>query len=447
MDEWITGQLKRVLLEDMKQFREEYLTYPTFEQVQFYLGLDTEMRKLLYATLSPSEMAAIFDLVENEVPDIEPYVLEMDKAYAVSMLREMSKDDVVDILKQISPEQARIYFRLLPRDEVSDIMELFQYPDGTAGALMTTEYITISATQTSQEALADIKKQVKDAEMVNYAYVVDINECIVGIVSLRHLLASPDNTLIPDVMTPTDRIVSVAVGDSQESVVQKIRDYDLVAIPVIAEDGTMLGIITVDDIIDVINEGAISHYSGLAGVDTVDLSHNVWHAALQRLPWLVTLMLLAMLTTSFISRYKGFLEINQTLSIFITLITGTAGNAGTQSLAVTVRKLAINEKFSIGRLILDELLVGSITGTLTAVVVFFAIVFLQQNVLVGFIVAIAITVAIIVATLAGNLIPLGIVKFGIDPAVASGPFISTFSDLTSVVIYFFIASLILGYFI
>ncbi|MBF0779603.1 MULTISPECIES: magnesium transporter [unclassified Granulicatella] len=435
--------LTRVLLEDTQQFREEFLDYPTFEQVQFYLQLDEELRKILYTIIKPKEMAEIFDLVEQEVDDVEPYVLEMGRKYAVEMLLEMSKDDVVDILKQLSPENARIYLKLLPREEVSDIMELFQYPDGVAGALMTTEYVAISATQTVAEALQVVKSQSREAEIINYAYVVDRNECLVGIVSLRELLANSDDVLIPDIMI--DRIVSVSVSQSQESVAQKIKDYDLVAIPVVTEDDVLLGIITVDDIIDVIDESAVSDYSGLAGVDVEEVSKNVWQSALQRLPWLIALMLLAMLTTSLISRYKGVLEINQTLSIFITLITGTAGNAGTQALAVTVRKLAIKEQVMPAKFIINELTIGLITGTLTGTVVFFAVSILQQNMLTGFIVAISMLVSILVATLAGNLIPMLIVKFGVDPAVASGPFISTLSDLTSIIIYFGIASVIFGY--
>lgn len=437
------NMLARLMLEDAHQFRAEFLEYPTFEQVQFYTQVDEELRKMLYAIMTPKEMAEIFDLVEKEVENVEPYVLEMGRKYAVEMLLEMSKDDVVDILKQLSPEHAHVYLKLLPREEVSDIMELFQYPDGVAGALMTTEYVAISATQTVAEALEVVKSQSREAEIINYAYVVDRNDCLVGIVSLRELLANSDDVLIPDIMI--DRIVSVSVDQSQESVAQKIKDYDLVAIPVVTEDDVLLGIITVDDIIDVIDESAKSDYSGLAGVDVEENSKNVWQSALQRLPWLMTLVVLAMLTTSLISRYKGFLEINHTLAIFITLITGTAGNAGTQALAVTVRKLAIKEQVAPAKVMINELIIGLMTGTFMGIVVFFAVAILQQNMLTGFIVAISMLVSILVATLAGNLIPMVIVKVGIDPAIASGPFISTLSDLTSIIIYFSIASFIFGY--
>lgn len=436
--------LLTLLREQSDRFFEELLEYPTFDQVKFYLSLDAKQRQVFYEYVPPQEMARLFYLVEGEVDDVEMYFTEMERAYAVNMLMNMSNDDVVDLLKRLAPDTARKYLRWLPQDAASDILTLFQYPDGTAGALMTTEYIAISATQTVEEALLDIKKQVKDAEAINYSYVVDRNDRLVGIVSLRDILSSEPNTLIPDIMS--DRIVSVSATHTQDSVAQMIRDYDLVALPVLSDDDMLLGIITVDDVIDVIDEEAISDYSGLAGVMVDDLPNNIFHSAIQRLPWLVALMLLAIVTSTFISRYKDLLELHTMLSVFLTLITGTAGNAGTQSLAITVRKLAIvKEKIAPIKFVLDEMIAGLVTGSLTGLIVMIAVGILQQNFFIGFIVGLSLFVSIVVATLAGSLIPLIIVKFGIDPAVASGPFISTLSDLTSVIIYFGIAYIGLGY--
>lgn len=437
-------ELLTLLREQSDRFFEELLEYPTFDQVQFYLSLDAKQRQVFYEHVPAQEMARLFYLVESEVEDVELYFTEMERSYAVNMLTNMSNDDVVDLLKRLSPDTARKYLKWLPQDEASDILTLFQYPDGTAGALMTTEYIAISATQNVEEALLDIKEQVKDAEAINYAYVVDRNERLVGIVSLRDILSSEPNTLIPDIMS--DRIVSVSAIHTQDSVAQMIRDYDLVALPVLSDDDMLLGIITVDDVIDVIDEEAISDYSGLAGVMIDDLPNNVFHSALQRLPWLVALMLLAIVTSTFISRYKDLLELHTMLSVFLTLITGTAGNAGTQSLAITVRKLAlVKENITPIKFVLDEMIAGLVTGSLTGLIVMVAVGILQQNFFVGFIVGLALFSSIVVATLAGSLVPLVIVKFGIDPAIASGPFISTLSDLTSVIIYFGIAYIGLGY--
>lgn len=438
------NELLTLLREQSERFFEELLEYPTFDQVQFYVSLDAKQRQIFYEHVPAPEMARLFYLVESEVDDVELYFTEMERSYAVNMLTNMSNDDVVDLLKRLAPDTARKYLRWLPQDEASDILKLFQYPDGTAGALMTTEYIAISATQNVEDALLDIKKQVKDAEAINYAYVVDRNERLVGIVSLREILSSEDNTLIPDIMS--DRIVSVSATHTQDSVAQMIRDYDLVALPVLSDDDMLLGIITVDDVIDVIDEAAISDYSGLAGVMVDDLPNNVFRSALQRLPWLMALMLLAIVTSTFISRYKDLLELHTMLSVFLTLITGTAGNAGTQSLAITVRKLAlVKEKITPLKFVLDEMIAGVVTGSLTGLIVMVAVGILQQNFFVGFIVGLALFASIVVATLAGSLVPLVIVKFGIDPAIASGPFISTLSDLTSVIIYFGIAYIGLGY--
>ena len=261
------------------------------------------------------------------------------------------------------------------------------------------------------------------------------------------MIINDEDTMIADILN--ERVMSVHVGDDQEDVAQTFRDYDFLALPVTDYDDHLLGIVTVDDIIDVIDDEAASDYSGLAGVNVEEVSENPIKASSRRLPWLITLLFLGMATASLISHYEELVSEASILAVFISLITGTAGNAGTQSLAVAVRRLAINDdkENSFMKTVVGEVLTGLFTGAITGLTIFAIVAVWKQNPILGFVIGMAMMCAITVANLAGSLIPMLMDKLGFDPAVASGPFITTLSDLTSVLIYFNIASLFMNYFI
>ena len=246
----------------------------------------------------------------------------------------------------------------------------------------------------------------------------------------------------------SERVIAVHVGDDQVDVAQTFRDYDFLSLPVIDYDDRLLGIVTVDDIIDVIDEEATSDYSGLAGVNVEEVSENPVKAATRRLPWLITLLFLGMATATLISKYEVLVSEASILAVFISLITGTAGNAGTQSLAVAVRRLAMNDdkKNNFLTIVVGEVLTGLVTGAITGITIFLIVTVWKGNPTLGFVIGIAMMAAITVANLAGSLIPMLMDRLGFDPAVASGPFITTLSDLTSVLIYFNIASLFMSHF-
>lgn len=246
----------------------------------------------------------------------------------------------------------------------------------------------------------------------------------------------------------TTPVMSVKVSDDQAEVAQTIRDYNFLAIPVTDYENKLIGIINVDDIIDVIDEESAEDYSGLAAVDTEEVADNPIKAASNRLPWLIVLLLLGMSTTTLISHYEGMISQASILAIFVSSITGTAGNAGTQSLAVAVRRLASRDEDqpSVYRQFFIELLTGLVTGLVTGLTIFLIVGFWKQNFILGFVIGMAMMCAITVANLAGSFIPNLMDKIGVDPAVASGPFISTLSDLTSVLIYFNIAKLFMKFF-
>ena len=435
-----TQRLQTILQsEDMKSFREIFLSYPLYDQTQMYVRFAPEARIQMYNYLSPQEMANMFEVLEEDVEAIEKYILEMNKQYAADMIGSMYTDNAVDMLKELNPDLIPKYLRLMAPEEAAEISEIIDYKDETAGAIMTTEFISVFENQTVRAAMSYIKSKALEAETIYYIYVVGEIGQLVGVLSLRDLIVHDDDKLIFEIMS--DRIITVDVDDAQGDVARVARDYDFLALPVIDENNILLGIITVDDILDVIHEEHTSDYSGLAAVDVDETTINPFVAASKRLPWLITLLFLGMGTSSLISQYEDLIANAAVLSVFVTLITGTAGNAGTQSLAVAVRKLgnADSESRSWGRVLLQELETGLISGVVTGAAITIVIGIWQNNFILGSIIGFSMLAAITVANLAGSLIPLLMDRLGFDPAVASGPFISTFSDLTSVLIYFNIA--------
>lgn len=447
IDEHFSILLQELQEEQMNEFRERFLALHIYEQGQFYQSLDHEIRSKLYHYLSPKELADMFDVIEEDNEHMEDYLAEMEPSYAADMLSEMYSDNAVDLLNTLDKHQVATYLTLMENDDASEIKELLHYEDETAGSIMTTEYVSIVANQTVRSAMYVLKNKADVAETIYYVYVVNQENKLVGVISLRDLIINEDDTMISDVMS--ERVIAVHVGDDQQAVAQTIRDYDFLAVPVLDYDGHLLGIVTVDDIIDVIDDEAASDYSGLAGVDVEEVSENPLKAASKRLPWLITLLFLGMSTATLINHYETLVSEASILAVFISLITGTAGNAGTQSLAVAVRRLALTDEKSghFARLILSETLTGLITGLVTGVTVFLIVGIWKHNFMLGIAVGMAMLCAITVANLAGSLIPMLMERLGFDPAVASGPFITTLSDLTSVLIYFNIASLFMDFFI
>ena len=421
---------------DLQAFRDHFLEMHFYDQGQFYQSLSEEERQLVYSYLSPKELADMFDVIEEDDEHMDEYLNEMRPQYAADMLAEMYTDNAVDLLNELDKKTVAKYLSLMDSEHANEIRELLHYEDDTAGSLMTTEFVSIVANQTMRSAMYVLKKEAQIAETIYYTYVVNDDNQLVGVIALRAMLGN-------------ERVMSVHVGDDQEDVAQTFRDYDFLALPVTDYDDHLLGIVTVDDIIDVIDDEAASDYSGLAGVNVEEVDENPVKAASRRLPWLITLLFLGMTTATLINHYEALVSKASILAGFISLITGTAGNAGTQSLAVAVRRLAIsddNEK-NFGKLVVGEILTGLVTGLVTGVTIFIIVGIWKHNFILGFVIGAAMMAAITVATLAGSWIPMIMEKLGFDPAVASGPFITTLSDLTSVLIYFNIASLFMERFI
>lgn len=429
----------------MTRFRTEFLAMHYYDQGQLFDSMEAEEREKVYQYLSPSELAGIFDSFESEHQMTNHYIKEMNPNYAASVLGEMYADNAVDILNRIEDlELVKTLMQLMKPESAREISQLINYLPETAGSIMTTEYVCVEESFTVKEAYDFLKQAAVQAETIYYVYVIDEHRRLSGVISLRDLILKEDSRLVKDIMNP--RVITVQVSDDQEEVARMVQDYNLLALPVIGFDRELLGIITVDDIIDVIEDEVVSDYSGLAAVNVDEEHTSPWSAAKSRLPWLITLLFLGLGTATLISQYEELIASVSVLSAFVTLITGTAGNAGTQSLAVAVRKISNKtEEESFFVTIWFEILTGLIKGVIVGGTIAIVAGLWKSNWILGIIIGVSMACAIIVANLSGALIPKMMDKLGFDPAVASGPFISTLSDLTSVLIYFSIATVFMQY--
>ncbi|MFC4559351.1 magnesium transporter [Virgibacillus kekensis] len=437
--------LQELIREDeFDAFRDEFLELHPYDQAAFFMEQPEEVRFRIYTFLSPEEMA---DIMENiDLEDIEPFVTEMDPRFAAMSVSEMSTDDAVDILNELDKDVVVSFLTMMDDEAADEVKELLHYEEKTAGSIMTTEYVAIYKTETVINTLRQLRKDAPDAETIYYLYVIDVDKRLVGVLSLRDLIIADDNVLISDVMS--EKIVSVSVAEDQEDVAQMMRDYDFLAVPVVDFQHHLLGIITVDDIMDVMDEEASEDYSKLAGVSEMDRPNDsAFISARKRLPWLVILLFLGMLTASLIGRFEETLNQVAVLAIFIPLIAGMGGNTGTQALAVAVRGIATGDygKQGKAKLVFREAATGLINGLVCGVLITIVIYLWKGEFFLGLLVGLSILATLIVATLAGALVPIIMDKFNIDPAVASGPFITTINDIISILIYFGMANAFMNF--
>ncbi|WP_170006742.1 magnesium transporter [Bacillus fonticola] len=427
-------------------FRSHFLQLHPYDQARLFVQLSEEERVTFYSFLSPEEMALLIEHVDEETDFLQSIMNEMETAYAASIFEHMYTDDAVDVLQELDDKLVTSFLTTMDDNVAEDLQDLLHYDQYTAGSIMTTEYIAIFSQQTAKSAMNILKKEAPEAETIYYVYVVDDFNQLVGVVSLRDLIVHDEDTFIKDMMY--NNVESVFVGEDQEEVARKMKDYDFLALPVVDSKKRLLGIITVDDILDVVDEEATDDYSKFAGVSDVDqVDQNPFIAAKQRLPWLIILLFLGLFTANLIGNFEETLNKVTVLAVFIPLIAGMAGNSGTQALAVAVRGLATGNfaEEGVTKLIFREAGTGLVTGGTCGVVVTFVVALWQGSWVLGLLVGSAIFCSLFVATLAGSLVPLVMHKLKIDPAVASGPFITTINDVISILIYLGLATTFMGY--
>lgn len=431
---------------DIDQFRKEFLTLHQYEQSEYFENTANQNRQRIFEFLSPQEVSRFFNQLDIEGKEYEILFDSMHAHYASEVLENMSTDNAVDILNELSNSKVASLLALMDNRVTDKIKKLLHYEEDTAGGIMTTEYISLDIGTSVKEALMLVKNQAPDAETIYVIYVVDTAGQLVGVLSLKDLIVANIEAHVEEVMI--QRVVSVNVEEDQERVAQKMKDYDFIAMPVIDYQHHLVGIITIDDILDVVNEEADEDYSRLAGVsDTKSTDQSVFKKALKRLPWLIILTFLGMITATILGGFEDTLSQVALLAAFIPIISGMSGNSGTQSLAVSVRNISngdIKEKSKL-KIALKEAGSGLITGFVCAVILLLIIVIIYRQPFLALIVGASLTIAMTVGTLVGSMIPILMNKIHIDPAVASGPFITTINDIVSMLIYFGLATTFMSY--
>ncbi|MCA1029182.1 MULTISPECIES: magnesium transporter [Cytobacillus] len=432
--------LKYITERNLKMFRETFLELHPTDQVEVFKEMELPLQKQLLLFLTPEEFSDIFQGLDLE--DQSEVFTHIGFQYAVAMFNYMSADDVADFLLEMEVENADDILQSMDQEEANKVIELMTYAPRTAGAIMTKEFIRISVESTAAQVIEELRETAMAAETIYYLYVVDIEERLAGVVSLRDLIIAQPNQIIDDIMST--QVVSVPVNEDQENVARLIKEYDFLAVPVIGKEGKLVGIITVDDVIDVLEEETDDDFGEFAASKgATDLNLTAFSAAKKRAPWIVLLMFFGMITANIIGRFEETLQQIVILAAFMPLIMGTAGNTGTQSLAVAVRGLATGsvEKNGVWQIVKRELGTGLMLGVVCMIVLTGIIgLFYQGNWLLAFIVGASLFLALSMAAVIGAVVPLIINRLKIDPAIASGPFITTLNDILSLLIYFSIAT-------
>ncbi|WP_307189864.1 magnesium transporter [Geomicrobium sp. JCM 19037] len=333
----------RYLLELLEQdqttvFRLKFLDLHPVDQVEVFQQLDETAKEKFYTLMTPSELADIFE--ELELEEQKEVASNWEDSAMGDVFNHMNADDVADFLGELHEDQREGILTSMDDEDAEDVKELLTYEEETAGAIMTKEIVSLHETEQVSTVLERLRNEAPDAEMIYYLYVVDEAEKLTGVVSLRDLMVASLDATIGEVMSK--RVVSVHVNEDQEDVAQLIKKYDFLAVPVISNTEVLLGIVTVDDVMDVLEEEAtedLAEFSATRGATDVNIS--AFQAAKKRTPWIVLLMLFGMLTAGIIGSFEETLEQVVLLSAFIPMLMGSAGNVGTQSLAIVVRGLAL----------------------------------------------------------------------------------------------------------
>ena len=365
------------------------------------------------------------------------------------IINELDFDDMIDVLEELPANIVDKILENTPKEERKLINTFLNYPDTCAGSLMTPEYISLRASMTAKEALAHIKNVGMDSETVYTCYVKTEGRKLDGIVSLRALVVADDDTKVSDLMNT--EYVYVNVHDDQEEVAEMFKKYGFLAIPVVDNEHRLVGIITVDDILGVIEDETTEDIERMAGVmddsDQEYLDMGVFRHVKNRLPWLVFMTVTLMITGFIITRFEVVLSQVIVLVSYLPLLMGTGGNTGTQAASLIIRGMSVDEVElkDAGKVLWKEFRVSLIVGLILSVFNFAKIMIVdRETFLVALTVAVSMLIIITFAKILGGMLPMGAKKIGIDPALMATPMISSITDMASAMTYLLIASLFLG---
>ena len=400
----------------------------------------------LFRILPKSMAADVFSYLEIET---EQYIItSLSDKDAANIIDNLMADDATDLLEEMP---ANVVKRLLTNaspDTRRDINHLLRYPEDSAGSIMTVEYVDLKETLTVEEAVARIRKVGVDSETINICYVLDQRRTLVGTVALRYLLLSPQDAIIGDIMH--GNVISLHTLMDQEEVARQFKKYDFTSMPVVDNEERLVGIITVDDVVDILEEETTEDIEKMAAIVPSDKPYmrtSVIEAWKKRIPWLLLLMISATFTGRIIASFEDALSKFIVLNTFIPMLMDTGGNAGGQASAIIIRGLSLDEiEFKDWLTVVwKEIRTAVLCGLTLAVCNFIKIMLIERvSVQVALVVCITLFMAVIVAKIVGSTLPMIAKKIGMDPAVMASPFITTIVDAISLLIYFGVATVALG---
>jgi magnesium transporter len=410
----------------------------------------------LVPLLEPGEIAVLLQwLPDEEIPEILEELSPADaarilrtlsRAEAAGLLEEMDPDDAADVVERLPEAEAREILVKMRPEEASELRDLSRYPPETAGGIMTPAFVAVTADATAEEAIAAIRRLVDDAETVNYIYVIGPDRTLLGVLSLYRLLLSPGDTPVRELMAPST--VRVRADADREVAARLLTDRNLLALPVVDEADHLLGIITEDDVADVLEAEATEDIERLGGSEPLNVpyrSSGVLLLVRKRVVWLLLLFIAEAYTGTVLRDFEGELTQVVALSFFIPLLIGTGGNMGSQTVTLIVRAMAVGEVTlkDIGRVVFKEMRVGLVLGAVMAVVAFGRAAILGVGFDIGAVVALTILAICLWSATVAAALPLLLRALRIDPAVVSAPLITTLVDGTGLIIYFQIARVML----
>ena len=440
----VISLLENNKLLDLRELLEEYHIMDIFDVME---NLDEDMKIKLFEVL-PIDMSA--SILEESGPEFFRSILSnIDQEHGQNILEQMSLDDLTDILSEIDEDERHRIMNLLSKEDADDVKELLVYDEDSAGGIMTTGYIEINKNMTAKEAIDHMRENALDAETIYYIYVVDNDEKLVGVLSLRELITARDSVIVEDLMS--ENIISIDVDEDREEAVRLVSKYDLIAIPVIDKNGVLKGIITVDDIIDVMEEEASEDLYKLAGSSEHerDVAENqnatqfqqVTSSVRARIPWLIIILIMGLLSTILLTKlnFIGYDSIYVKVLIFLPVILCLGGGIGMQSSSITIMTLSNKDVVSTNN-ILKEVLVGLIKGIVCGLIGGIGTYIIINDNKVALLVGVSILINMIFGATIGAFVPNLLKKLDIDTSIVSAPLVSVILDFIGICIFFLITT-------
>jgi len=437
---------------DMKQLKRRMEEMNEFDVAEFLTEIGDNRMPMVFRLLSKETAAEVF--ANFEAPEQEQIINSITDSELGAIIEELYVDDAVDMMEELPANVVRRVMRTATAETRNLINQYLRYPENSAGSIMTSEFVDLKKYMSVKESFARIRRIGEDKETIYVCFVISADRKLEGIVTVKDLLLADDDVIIEDLM---DRnVIFASTTDDQESVSEKFSDYDLMAMPVVDKEGRLVGIVTVDDVLDVMEQETTEDFEIMAGILPSDKPYSrtstfeMWK---NRIPWLMFLMLSATFTSMILTSFEDMLAVQAGLVAFIPMLMGTGGNSGAQASTAVIRSLSLGdtEPKDAFRVMWKEWRVSFLCGLSLAVVNFVKMLLVDGMVLHNDVitVAVAATVSLSIlfivmfAKVVGSTLPILAEKIGVDPAVMANPLISTVTDAVSLLIYIYVAKLIL----